>query len=819
MGDSYLDHISCDKQMRFEYYETNTSLNNHMISLDHYDIVGNFTDRCAIYIALNQFSYSLTFHILNTNPRKFLESLMKVQAQHTFKRNTMIMTNCKLQFSENHDNLDFLYFFKVHVYFNNCQFINHDRETLMSIYESEFVVFSFCIFHHNTIQYGLIGVDRYSNVTVEHCKFYNNVASIFTLVYIGEHPGLDCIQIKTVIIKNTTFFANRLLRTSLVKVVCARLLLIGPVKLSNITINPLEFYQWISTLDDAYVPIVIIKSTLTIYGYIEFSHNVVGSLIKYTECETQECFIMKVADNATLMISHNTLMTYFNSYADWESPYHDKQIAYPPCFFQYLNSNTVYTDNKIISVNCSIVFDRNVVGFFGLMFALNKVLYEFFNVQLPSSFQVDLPITHCYWLPHSSFTVTIPLDVNEKYVTFINNSKHLPQSNAQKLLCYCTNDTQYDCYKDDLGYLYPGQTMILPFCYPGNLTNSGNVEVLVEPSINGTHFTPCVVHKPIEFIQFTSKKCTELQYTIAFATDNWCELFLKVLLSGYKEYSVFYIRQHLCPLGFIKKDGICQCYPSFKLVDITDCNINNQTILRPANSWISAINHNNYYISLYCPFYYCKQHSLYLNLTTPELQCQFHRSGHLCGQCQQGLSTVFGSPDCQHCSSVYLLLIIPIAIAGIMLVLFLFVMNLTVTDGTINAFILYANIISINSTTFFPDYNSSQNTFEYVFISLANLDLGIKTCFYNGMDDYAKMWLQLAFPFYLIFIAAILILASRYSTTIQRITAHRALPVLATPVSTILHKNVTHCINCLVFLFIYHSFTKRALHTGMVSRC
>ena len=41
----------------------------------------------------------------------------------------------------------------------------------------------------------------------------------------------------------------------------------------------------------------------------------------------------------------------------------------------------------------------------------------------------------------------------------------------------------------------------------------------------------------------------------------------------------------------------------------------------------------------------------------------------------------------------------------------------------------------------------------YTFISLANLDLGIQTCFYNGMDDYAKMWLQLAFPFYLIFIA------------------------------------------------------------------
>ena len=48
------------------------------------------------------------------------------------------------------------------------------------------------------------------------------------------------------------------------------------------------------------------------------------------------------------------------------------------------------------------------------------------------------------------------------------------------------------------------------------------------------------------------------------------------------------------------------------------------------------------------------------------------------------------------------------------------------------------------------------------------------------MDDYTKMWLQLAFPAYLILIATLLIIASRHSTTVQRITARRALPVLAT---------------------------------------
>ena len=81
----------------------------------------------------------------------------------------------------------------------------------------------------------------------------------------------------------------------------------------------------------------------------------------------------------------------------------------------------------------------------------------------------------------------------------------------------------------------------------------------------------------------------------------------------------------------------------------------------------------------------------------------------------------------------------------------------------------------MNSSILFPVFTPT-----YTFISLANLDLGIQTCFYNGMDDYAKMWLQLAFPFYLIFIATLIIITSHYSIKIQRLTARRALPVLAT---------------------------------------
>ena len=42
------------------------------------------------------------------------------------------------------------------------------------------------------------------------------------------------------------------------------------------------------------------------------------------------------------------------------------------------------------------------------------------------------------------------------------------------------------------------------------------------------------------------------------------------------------------------------------------------------------------------------------------------------------------------------------------------------------------------------------------------------------------MWLQLFFPFYLIIIATLIIIASRYSTRILRLTFSRSLPVLAT---------------------------------------
>jgi len=130
----------------------------------------------------------------------------------------------------------------------------------------------------------------------------------------------------------------------------------------------------------------------------------------------------------------------------------------------------------------------------------------------------------------------------------------------------------------------------------------------------------------------------------------------------------------------------------------------------------------------------------------------------------------------------------------------LFIVNLTVTEGTINALIFYANFTGIHAAVLLH-----KDTLGYIFISLANLDLGIQLCFYNGMDDYAKMWLQLALPFYLIFIATLLIITSCYSTKIPRLTACRALPVLAT-LFLLSYTKILHAVS--IVLFSYSTITQ-----------
>ena len=260
--------------------------------------------------------------------------------------------------------------------------------------------------------------------------------------------------------------------------------------------------------------------------------------------------------------------------------------------------------------------------------------------------------------------------------------------------------------------------------------------------------------------------CSDLQYTL-FSPDISEELILFAEgpcgSTGRATRSIV-VEFLPCPDGFVLSNAECTCEPRLRKFT-SACNVSSDSVERSETFWMGLLYGNSTYIGLilhpHCPFDYCKTETVDIPLNNTDAQCAHGHSDILCGSCQSGLSIALGSSHClANCSDAYLALILLFAALGILLVIVILLFRLTVAIGTINGLIFYANIIAANRTIFFPPGDTNILT---VFISWFNLDLGIETCFYNGMDTYAKTWLQFIFPFYLWTLIALIIVVSRGS--------------------------------------------------------
>ena len=239
-----------------------------------------------------------------------------------------------------------------------------------------------------------------------------------------------------------------------------------------------------------------------------------------------------------------------------------------------------------------------------------------------------------------------------------------------------------------------------------------------------------------------------------------------------------------CPDGFMKSGENCVCEEILNEYN-ANCIINdNATILEEAGSefWVQGWYENGTYQGLIhyktCPRDYCKRGEVTISLENPDTQCDLNRSGLLCGECATNHSLMLGSSRCHVCPNTYLALLLPFAVAGIALVVFLSFLRLTVATGMINSVILYSNFVQINRSIFLPT-DSTRNILT-VFIAWMNLDLGFETCFYDGMTAYAQTWLQFAFPLYVWMLMGLIIVTCRYSVTLSKLIGHNPIAVLAT---------------------------------------
>ena len=283
-------------------------------------------------------------------------------------------------------------------------------------------------------------------------------------------------------------------------------------------------------------------------------------------------------------------------------------------------------------------------------------------------------------------------------------------------VCLCI-DKVPNCSIDEHQQMVHGRAFSLDLVAVGQ--RFGTVMTFVEASVLNTSVANI---NRMHRVQMVQRNCTTLQYNIDQESEvenliieikpslNLRESRLKFddqELQNHPNYAhlfqTFSIKLNItdCPIGFKLNngDGSCMCHPELLSLHLT-CNSTNNIyrICRNPHQWIGKTYEHTktddnggpgIIAHQHCPFDYCN-HKPLIGLDHPNDQCAFNRSrvGILCGRCKNGLSVMLGTSKCRKCSNYTLLAIIPTyIISGLLLVVFLMVLNLTASVGTVNGLV------------------------------------------------------------------------------------------------------------------------------------
>ncbi len=395
--------------------------------------------------------------------------------------------------------------------------------------------------------------------------------------------------------------------------------------------------------------------------------------------------------------------------------------------------------------------------------------------------------------PHSLIPVC-----NQLYQNLIHPSQRIPEwevfnatfqiqgvkrdselSSVALGLCFCIKQKCNASVREVNLLLFPGQQFRVAATGLG--CSNGTTNAFITPTLENlsTHgnFGPHVMinNKP----QHVETTCKHLSFKLT-APENATNIGVRLVAEGstfYYSFSrVVNITTKFCPVGFQLLNHSCACLPALRKLGV-ECNIDNQSFSRRGSLWTSITHHNVLYHKQ-CPPEYCDFSLVHFRANDSDALCGDDHTGILCGGCKEGFSIALGSSKCLQCTNAYLGLTVVFLLAGILLIVFLAVLNMTVATGTINGLVFYANIVQASQGSFgVAPYG---NKVASVFIAWLNLDFGIQTCFYNGLDVFMKTLLQFAFPVYIWVIAACIVVSSHYSSLMGRLSGTNIVPVLAT---------------------------------------
>ena len=521
-----------------------------------------------------------------------------------------------------------------------------------------------------------------------------------------------------------------------------------------------------------------VHSNLLLEGEIDIFNNTAVNGGGIALCANS---IIRLSSNVTVMIKDNhATLNGGGIYTEFEC-----LQAIPPCFYQVMNISVHLNKTVFLQNNTA---DRAGSGLYGGS------------------------IDGCYY--YGPYSNDHNNTFNDLFLVSSTPNDTSPVSSNPVRVCLCeesaTGVYERNCsvFTSRIHQIYSGSEVSVNVVVVGQRTGTvpGVVMAKLEPVPGVQHSLGHLQDSQLKVVN--SAACTSLTYTVysnisagSNGTYRTEVINLSVQNSDArndkeKDYTI-YFRLHVlpCPPGFrLENDSqpVCKCLPELAGLKHIDCNISNTSIRRLIGSrwWIGYIPNEHRVVYIHnCPFDYCMMnHQVDLNATelaSQNVQCAHNRSGTLCGGCQTNLSNVLGSSHCKDCSDSgfgrVLGIILLLAMLGAVLVLLIGMLNLSVTEGTLNAIVFYMNVVRVNTSFFdFNHDNRMDTTALKTFVAWINLDLGIELCFYNGMGAVGKTGLQFVFPLYLWCLSGLIIYCGRKSSTVIRLFGTNTVKVLAT---------------------------------------
>ena len=571
-----------------------------------------------------------------------------------------------------------------------------------------------------------------SAITIHSCRLISNEASQAAGIYLLQQRAFRQIEQPVICITNITISES-----------------VSIFDTSTITINSVSkiYLTNINISDNNCTGLLVINSQVFLYGFANVLNNNTGvkggGLAVY-----EESFLVFSSTARLSLINNHALKTGGAIYT--ESLHTSFLSSKAACFLQFANSTITGLVEQLYFANNTAQEAGSLLYGGDNCVTLGETIFRNISSSTNKTTPVDVPVI-----------TSNPVTVN-----------------------FCNDTGKSISLSEETISATPGELLVYPTIAAisrWNTTTLARIHSFISVDDLNQYRSPAEA----EFtITIDKAVCTPLNFTFTATTNvTHVDFFFNLdsnslPLLGIQNQLTLKVLVKGCPTGFTLSNLTrkCNCSPDFFAHDDSlTCDITEQSFQHTPTAWFG--NDNCTYLPHKCPFDYCKTDLVNFTLSTSDLQCKLNRSGVLCGGCENGLSLMLGSNQCAECSNFYLLLLLPFAVAGLALVSLIMILKLTVSMGTINGLIFFANTVYIYKHVFLSSHHIPVLT---EFLSWMNLDLGIETCFYNGMTSCGKIWLQFVFPAYLCTIVVSVMVIGYFHKQTRRLLGTTAVETLAT---------------------------------------